>query len=219
MNPGGRRSETLTVSLVLPKWLKCKLAYQEVAWSHMDDATHGQSRTTYADTTAGSGWVTTEVAARALRVSSRTIRRYIERGELAAKTQGEGVNRAWLVSVDSLHALRTSRMDQEDTRGGGSDTVPENSIADALRDMAARIEERAAEAAELRAHLELTTRAQSTVEERLVEERLQRQEAEKERDDLRRRLDERPSWWGIALASCVGAAVAVALILIYLVLQ
>ena len=51
----------------------------------------------------------TDVAAKAVLVSPRTIRRYIEQGELEAKPQGEGVNRAWLVSVDSLHALRFSR--------------------------------------------------------------------------------------------------------------
>jgi hypothetical protein len=85
--------------------------------------------------------------------------------------------------------------------------------------MAARIEKRTAEAAELRARLELTARAQSALEERLAEERRLRQEVERERDDLRQRLEERPSWWGIVLVSCVGAAAAVALLLIYLVLQ
>jgi hypothetical protein len=69
----------------------------------------GQSRTFLADKTANSVWVGTDVAAKAVRVSSRTNSRYIERGELEAKPQGEGVNRDWLVSVDSLHALRFSR--------------------------------------------------------------------------------------------------------------
>jgi hypothetical protein len=85
--------------------------------------------------------------------------------------------------------------------------------------MAARIEKRAAEAAELRTRLELTARAQTTVEERLAEERRLRQEAQRERDDLRWRLEERPSWWGLLLVSCVGAVAAVALLLFYLVLQ
>ena len=40
----------------------------------------GQSRTFLADKTANSGWVGTDVAAKAVRVSPRTIRRYIERG-------------------------------------------------------------------------------------------------------------------------------------------
>jgi hypothetical protein len=184
-----------------------------------DDATHRHSRSTDADVTAGSGWVTTEVAARALRVSPRTVRRYIERGELAAKPEGEGVNRVWLVSVDSLYALRASRPPvPEDARSVEREAVTTDSIADALREMIARIEERAAEVAELRTRLELTTRAQSTVEEQLGEERHLRQEAERERDDLHRRLEERPSWWGIVLVSCVGAVAAIALLLIYLVL-
>jgi hypothetical protein len=38
-----------------------------------------------------------------------------------------------------------------------------------------------------------------------------------ERDDLRRSPEERPSWWGIVLV-CGVAAVAAALLLIYLVL-
>jgi len=126
-----------------------------------------------------SGWVKTEVAARAVRVSPRTIRRYIERGELEAKPQGEGVNRTWLVSVDSLHALRASRTIEEESPQG----VPEaDSMADVFRELAARLESRAAEAAELRTRLELTERAQSTLEEELAEVR-------RERDELRRELE------------------------------
>ena len=189
-----------------------------------DDTIHGHSRSIGADATAGSGWVTTEVAARALRVSPRTIRRYIKRGELAAKPQGEGVNRAWLVSVESLHALRAARPpDPEDARRSDVEReavlrVADGGMAEALREMVARIEARTAEAVELRTHLELSARAQSTVEERLAEERRLRQEAERERDDLRRRFEERPSWWGIVLVCGVGTVAAVALLLIYLVL-
>src|ERR687885_619529 len=62
---------------------------------------------------APSGWVTTEVAARAIRVSPRTIRRFIERGDLEAKPQSEGVKRTWLVSIDSLHRLRASRLGED----------------------------------------------------------------------------------------------------------
>jgi DNA-binding transcriptional MerR regulator len=160
-----------------------------------EDRTRGQSRPENADTSGESGWITTEVAAKAVRVSPRTIRRYIERGELEAKPHGEGVRREWLVSVDSLHALRATR-----TSGAG---VPEadremeyaDSIADVVREMAARLESRAEEAAELRVRLELTERAQSTLEDErsqalqeLEEERRRREEAEREREDLRREL-------------------------------
>src|SRR4028119_53910 len=74
-----------------------------------EDTPRGQSRSENAATSGESGWITTEVAARAVRVSPRTIRRYIERGELEAKPEGEGVRREWLVSVGSLHALRATR--------------------------------------------------------------------------------------------------------------
>jgi hypothetical protein len=171
------------------------------------DHTRGQSQSESADTSGQSGWVTTEVAAKAVRVSPRTIRRYIERGELDAKQQGEGVNRTWLVSVDSLHALRASRTIEEEEPQG---VRAEHSIADVLREMAARLERRAAEAAELRTRLELTERAQSTSEEErrraledLAEERRRREEAERERDELRQELEQEPPssrpWWVLGL--------------------
>jgi hypothetical protein len=140
------------------------------------------------------------VAAKAVRVSPRTIRRYIEQGRLEAKPQGEGVRREWLVSVDSLHALRATRTFEESGPGvvrGEQAAVPVDSIADVLRDMAARLERRAEEAAELRVRLELTERAQSTLEderrralEELAEARRRQEEIEAERDELRRELDE-----------------------------
>ncbi len=132
------------------------------------------------------------MAAKAVRVSPRTIRRYIERGELEAKPHGEGVRREWLVSVDSLYALRASR-----TAGEGVREIEyADSIADVVREMAARLETRAEEAAELRVRLELTERAQSTLEDErrralqeLEGERRRREEAERDREDLRRELE------------------------------
>ncbi len=162
----------------------------------------GQTRTDIADLSSESGWVTTEVAARAVRVSPRTIRRYIDQGKLEAKPQGEGVRREWLVSVDSLQGLRATRpLGEESPRRVRAEATDNNvatsadSIADVLRDMSARLEWRAEEAAELRVRLELTERAQSTLEEErtraleeLAEERQRREEIEAERDELRRRL-------------------------------
>src|SRR5215216_7504483 len=142
-----------------------------------------------------SGWVTTDVAAKAVRVSPRTIRRYIDQGKLEAKPQGEGVRREWLVSVDSLHALRASRTIAEDVPDTDRGVEYADSIADVIREMAARLESRADEAAELRIRLELTERAQSTLEDErrqalqeLEQERRGREEAEREREDLRREL-------------------------------
>lgn len=149
----------------------------------------GQRRPQDADMSASSGWVTTDVAARAVRVSPRTIRRLIDRGELEAKAEGEGVERRWLVSVDSLHTLRASR-GAEDTRPGidrevSTADISADSIAGVLRELSARLEMRTAEAVEMRTRLELTEQAQSTVEDearRLREENeLLREELEAER--------------------------------------
>ena len=171
-----------------------------------EETPRGQSRPVLADLSSESGWITTEVAARAVRLSPRTIRRYIEQGKLEAKPQGEGVRREWLVSVDSLHALRATRTFEEPSprtdRTEEADNVAA-SIADVLREMSARLERRAEEAAELRIRLELTERAQSTLEDErrraldeLADERRRREEIEAERteieaerDELRRRLE------------------------------
>jgi hypothetical protein len=134
-----------------------------------EDTPRGQSRSENADTSGESGWITTEVAARAVRVSPRTIRRYIE-----AKPQGEGVRREWLISVDSLHALRATRPPSADVPEVAREVEHADSIADVLRDMSASLVARAEEAAELRVRLQLTEQAQSTIEEgrRRVEEEL-----------------------------------------------
>jgi Helix-turn-helix domain len=151
----------------------------EILWGVDGDPLGGHSRPEDADMSGESGWVTTEVAANAVRVSPRTIRRYIERGELKAKPQGEGVNRTWLVSVDSLYALRASRTVEEES---AQDVRVEDSMADVYRDLATRLEHRAAEAAELRTRLELTERTQSTFEEEAAKLR-------EERDRLRAELE------------------------------
>jgi hypothetical protein len=160
-----------------------------------EDHTRGQSRPDLADLSSESGWVTTDVAAKAVRVSPRTIRRYIDQGKLDAKFQGEGVRREWLVSVDSLHALRASRTYEEDVPDVSPGVESADSLADVLREMAARLESRAEEAAELRVRLELTERAQSTLEDErrqavqeLEQERRGREETERELEDLRRQL-------------------------------
>jgi len=128
-----------------------------------------------------SGWITTDVAARVVRVSPRTIRRYIDRGELKAKVEGEGVESRWLIDVDSLHALRASRPESEAVRGVSGETEGADRLADVIRELAARVEERTAEAVEMRIRLELTEQAQSTVEE---EAKRLREENEQLRHEL-----------------------------------
>lgn len=97
--------------------------------------------------------------------------------------------------MDSLYALRASRTIDEDVPVEGPGVEPADSLADVLREMSARLESRAEEAAELRVRLELTERAQSTLEDErrqtlqeLEEERRRREEAERKRDDLHREL-------------------------------
>jgi DNA-binding transcriptional MerR regulator len=110
-----------------------------------------------------SGWTTTAAAAKALGVSSRTVRLYIERGELSGKLEEGTDKRIWLVSIDSINTLRARR--------GSGGIIPEDApeisetVPDAMRDLALRLESRAAEAAELRTRLELTAQAQSSIEE------------------------------------------------------
>jgi hypothetical protein len=118
-----------------------------------------------------SGWTTTAAAAKALGVSSRTVRLYIERGELSGKLEEGTDKRIWLVSIDSLNTLRARR----GTGGISPEPTPEiaETVPDAMRDLALRLESRAAEAAELRTRLELTAQTQSSVEEerkRLLDE-------------------------------------------------
>jgi regulator of replication initiation timing len=146
-----------------------------------EEPTRGQSRPSDTDMSGLSGWITTDVAARAVRVSPRTIRRYIDRGELKAKVEGEGVERRWLIDVDSLHALRASRPESETVRGVSGETEGPDRLADVIRDLAARVEERTAEATEMRVRLQLSEQAQSTVEE---EARRLREENEQLRQEL-----------------------------------
>jgi hypothetical protein len=110
-----------------------------------------------------SGWTTTAAAAKALGVSQRSVRLYIERGELDGKLEEGTEKRVWLVSIDSLNTLRAKR----GTSGISPEDSPEiaETVLEAMRDLAVRLESRAAEAAELRTRLELTEVTQSTIEE------------------------------------------------------
>src|SRR5215213_6529959 len=147
-----------------------------------EEPTRGQSRPDDTDMSGLSGWITTDVAARAVRVSPRTIRRYIDRGDLKAKVEGEGVERRWLIDVDSLHALRASRPESEAVRGVSGEAEGADRLADVIRELAARVEERTAEATEMRIRLELTEQAQSTIEE-------EARRLREENDQLRRELE------------------------------
>ena len=140
-----------------------------------------------------SGWVTTQQAARALAISPRTVRWHIDQGNLEAKPQGEGVKRAWLISIDSLQAFRDSRQHAGQPAEGYRAILKDADIAaegrgSAIRELADRLVEEAAKASEFRVRLELTERAESTLRVELEDERRRREGAERERDELAAKL-------------------------------
>jgi len=138
-----------------------------------------------------SGWVNTDVAAEALGVSARSVRNYIRHGSLVARKEKEGINERYVVSVDSLHALRDRRKQQgkikanrrrasrqsEATAEGAAEMVRETAV-DMLRETLSNLEKHMAQNAELRGRLELTERAESTLREELERERQERVEAQ-----------------------------------------
>ena len=145
------------------------------------------------EATAHAGWVTTQVAARSLDISPRTVRWHIEQGHIEAKPQGEGVRRSWLVSIDSLQAFRDARQRQGQSPGGFREEQRSADIAaqppgNPIRELADRLVEEASRASEFRVRLEISEKAESTLREELAEERRRREEAERERDDLRREV-------------------------------
>ena len=144
-----------------------------------------------------SGWVNTDVAAEALGVSSRSVRNYILNGDLVGRKEKEGINERYVVSVDSLYALRDRRNQEgklpgkvrrtsrrpESTAEGSTELVRETAV-DMLRETLASLETHIAQNAELRARLELTERAESTLREELERERGQRgTDVERERSE------------------------------------
>jgi DNA-binding transcriptional MerR regulator len=130
-----------------------------------------------------SGWVTTRVAAEALGVDPRTVRTYIRRGLLKARAEGEGVEKAYSVDIDSLHALRDARKSAgkrpHKTREESADA---EDLAELIRDLTAQVVEASTEAADLRARLQLTERAQSSLEEEARTLREERDRLRSERD-------------------------------------
>ena len=158
---------------------------------------------------APSGWVSTEVAAAVLRVPPSTVAELVRLGRLVAKAQGEGGNRTWLVSVESLRkrlreARRTGLLGDIIGADGGHDPTEASSSSaaeevggGAVSELIARLEARVAEAADARAKLEQAERTRrylSDERERLIKEleteRAQRErlakELEAEREERRR---------------------------------
>ena len=148
-----------------------------------------------------SGWTATDVAARSLGVTPRTVRRLIDRGELEGRKVKEGIVEAWEVSIDSLYALRDRRKSEGQfrrnvprTSAQGQDST--DVAADHVRDLTDRLVRLSAEVGELRGRLELTVRAESTLQEErdrligeLEREREERREAREEAERLRLELE------------------------------
>ena len=140
-----------------------------------------------------SGWVTTEVAAAALRVSPRTVRDYVRAGDLLAKSEGEGVRKRWLVSIDAVQEMRSRRQSSGYMPRGRHGTAvgeyrPGEGVVDAA-ELVARLQELQYRLGRAEARAELQAVAESTVREerdRLVaqlgEERA-RARAERDRAD------------------------------------
>jgi hypothetical protein len=132
-----------------------------------------------------SGWVTTQVAAEALGVDPRTVRTYIRQGLLNAKVEGEGVEKAYSVDIDSLSALRDARKSSGKRPRKARDKSAEPRLAEdyaeLVRDLTSQLVDTTAEAADLRARLQLTERAQSSLEE---ETRALREERDRLRSEL-----------------------------------
>ena len=128
---------------------------------------------------SASGWVTTKQAARSLDISPRTVRWHIEHGNLEAKPEGKGVKRTWLVSIDSLQTFRDSRQSPRSNRESEPGAAVYADIpGNPIRELADRLAEEAARAAEYRVRLEITEKAQSTLEEQLLQERRSQEKAE-----------------------------------------
>lgn len=175
----------------------------------MDGEAHSETSTQPPDDSAGerdeglagSGWTTTKQAAKVLGVSRRSVQGYVRRGLLQATDEGEGVNKRFLVSIDSLNELSARRRrDAEeaanvtDTSTGAERTANlAANASESLRHAIDRLEARTEEATELRIRLELTERAESTLREELAEEKHRRQVAEEKAAVLEAQLEARGS--------------------------
>src|SRR5215204_95329 len=120
----------------------------------------------------------------------------------------EGIDERYVVSVDSLHALRDQRKQEgklqtrrrrtsrqpEATEEGAAEVVRKTAV-DVLRETLTSLEMHMAQNADLRVRLELAERAESTLREELERERQERVEAqwragsfEQERSETQQRV-------------------------------
>lgn len=144
--------------------------------------------------------MSTDVAAEVLGVSSRSVRNYILNRSLVARKETEGINEKYLISLESLYALRDRRKSRgklahnrrassrsEGVAENTAEVVKETAV-DMMRVTLANLEAHIAKnaelrvaSAELRARLELSEGAESALREELEGER-RRHEEEVERE-------------------------------------
>jgi predicted ArsR family transcriptional regulator len=118
------------------------------------------------------GWVSTDVAAKALGVSPRTVRRMLDRGELQGRLEADGINKAWTVDITSVQRLR----DERPTAGRDRREYPvvsgmADATADVVRDLAADLAEARYQLGKAESRIELTAQTESTLREALERER------------------------------------------------
>ena len=140
-----------------------------------------------------SGWVTTEVAATALNVSPRTVRDYIRSGDLEAKSEGEGVTKRWLVSIDAVQALRDQRMASGEMprtrRGDAASDASAASNAVNVAELIAELRNLEHRLGRAEARAELTERTESSLREDLERVREERRRHQEEAERLREELE------------------------------
>lgn len=131
-----------------------------------------------------SGWVTTDVAAAALEVTPRTVRNLIQRGELDAKVEGEGVEKTYSVPISSLEYLRDTRKNSGNIPRKVRAISGDTELAEIVSDLQSRLESLQFELGRAQARAELTERAESTLREDVERERQERSEAQRKVEHL-----------------------------------
>lgn len=152
-----------------------------------------------------SGYTTTKQAAKVLGVSRRTVQAYVRRGELEAVVEGEGVEKTFYVSIDSLDAMRESRRLAGEHSQGSAGTARGASAGSSFTAKAAKSADTAGEPMQNRsselidvvqdlqyrlgraeAQVELTAQTESTLREQLAREQARADRLEAELLEARR---------------------------------
>jgi hypothetical protein len=142
------------------------------------------------------GWTTTEVAARALSITPRTVRRYIEQGRLTGRQVKRGRAKPWEVEIASLKALRNELVadgslaapasPDEDIEAGGYEEGGRPVAESAYVELARELAQASARAARAETRAELTVRAESSLKEELERERARSDKLERELREARK---------------------------------